>query len=97
MRIILSQLTKPVESFVKVAKELDNKTNHTDLTHFVYDNNNEPVAHISARHRIFDVYSVSITNHKARVMIEIQDTLQNITPKKIKDIAIEFKKRVKAS
>ena len=95
MRVILSQLTKPVELFVKLAKEIDSPKNHSELTHFAYDDLNNEVATIYARHHMFDVYRVKIVNYKAGISVETLQSLKNLTPERIKDMAIYFKKQLK--
>jgi len=95
MRIILSQLTKPVELFVKLAKEIDTARNHSELNHFAYDDLNNEVATIYARHHMFDVYKVKFVNYTTGVTVETLQSLKNLTPERIKDMAIDFKKQVK--
>ena len=95
MRIILSQLTKPVDLFVKLAKEIDTTKNHSELNHFAYDENYNEVAAIYARHHMFDVYKVKFVNYNTGVVVETLQSLKNLTPERIKDMAIDFKKKVK--
>lgn len=95
MRIILSQITNPIESFVKLAKEIDKNGNHTSLDHFL--KSDDKIIYIRAGHRLYDTYRIAIS-HAGNVDIEISHdgTLKDLTPAVIKTVALEFKKRVKA-